>query len=97
MAIACAIVDSILEHYYYRRDAPWMYGADRSDDNPSINGLVTWAFALITYVSSCELCDVQLTGLPQFSKHHSHLVVYIDRVRPNYSSRVYLFRQTNMV
>lgn len=50
MAIACAIVDSILEHKLYPKGAPWLYGDDLSDDNPSINGLVTWAFALITFV-----------------------------------------------
>ena len=50
MAIACGVVDSVLEHRYYPEAAPWLYGADTSGDNPSINGLVTFAFALITYV-----------------------------------------------
>ncbi|KAF9469392.1 hypothetical protein BDZ94DRAFT_1244343 [Collybia nuda] len=49
MAIACAIVDSILEHRDYPRGAPWLYNDNLPDDNPSINGLVTWAFALITF------------------------------------------------
>jgi len=49
MATACAIVDSVLEHHYYPRQAPWLWGDDHSDDNPSINGLVTFAFALITF------------------------------------------------
>lgn len=48
MAIVCAIVDSVLEHRDYPRTAPWLYDDIRPDDNPSINGLVTWAFALIT-------------------------------------------------
>ena len=48
--IVCAIVDSVLEHRMYPRGAPWLFDDNRSDDNPSINGLVTWAFALITYV-----------------------------------------------
>jgi len=52
MAAACAIVDSVLEHYYYPRGAPWLYGANTSGDNPSINGLITFAFALLTYVAS---------------------------------------------
>lgn len=51
MAVACGIVDSVLEHRDYPRGAPWLFGDNRSDDNPSINGLVTFAFALITYVS----------------------------------------------
>ncbi|THH16144.1 hypothetical protein EW146_g4435 [Bondarzewia mesenterica] len=49
MAVALAIVDSSLERHYYPRGAPWLFDDNRSDDNPSINGLVTWAFALITF------------------------------------------------
>jgi phospholipid-translocating ATPase len=51
MAVACAIVDSELEKDYYPKGAPWLYSDNKKDDNPSINGLVTWAFALITSVS----------------------------------------------
>lgn len=50
MCTVCAIADSVLEQRYYPRNAPWLYGDNRSDDNPSINGLVTWAFALLTLV-----------------------------------------------
>jgi phospholipid-translocating ATPase len=57
MATVCAIVDSVLEHHYYPRQAPWLWGDNRSDDNPSINGLITWAFALITYVASIGRCS----------------------------------------
>ncbi|KAG6864192.1 hypothetical protein C0991_011668 [Blastosporella zonata] len=49
MATVCGIVDSVLEHQEYPRSAPWLYNDNLSDDNPSINGLVTWAFALITF------------------------------------------------
>jgi phospholipid-translocating ATPase len=49
MATACGIVDSVLESRYYPRGALWLYNDNLSDDNPSINGLVTWAFALITF------------------------------------------------
>jgi phospholipid-translocating ATPase len=49
MASVCGIVDSVLEHRYYPRGALWLYGDNLPDDNPSINGLVTWAFALITF------------------------------------------------
>jgi len=55
MAVVCAIVDSILEHHYYPRQAPWLWGDNRSDDNPSINGLITFGFALITYVALMAL------------------------------------------
>ncbi|KAF9469387.1 phospholipid-translocating ATPase [Collybia nuda] len=49
MAIACAIADSRLEIEYFPLGAPWLYGDDQSDDNPHINGLVTWAFSLLTF------------------------------------------------
>lgn len=51
MAAACGIADSVLEHRDYKRQAPWLYGDNTSGDNPSINGVVTFAFALITYVA----------------------------------------------
>ena len=50
MAVACAIADSTLEKRYYPLGAPWLFDDNQNDDNPSINGLITWAFALITYV-----------------------------------------------
>ncbi|TFK63348.1 phospholipid-translocating P-type ATPase [Pluteus cervinus] len=49
MAVACAIADSVLEKKFYPLGALWLYDDDQSDDNPSINGLVTWAYALITF------------------------------------------------
>ncbi|ESK96526.1 phospholipid-translocating atpase [Moniliophthora roreri MCA 2997] len=49
MAAICAIVDSTLEKEYYPLGAPWLFGADQSDDNPSINGIITFAFALLTF------------------------------------------------
>jgi hypothetical protein len=51
MAVACAVVDSELEKDYYPKGAPWLYSDNKKDNNPSINGLVTWAFALITSLS----------------------------------------------
>ncbi|PPQ86909.1 hypothetical protein CVT25_009795 [Psilocybe cyanescens] len=49
MATACGIVDSVLEHRDYPKGAPWLFGANRSGDNPSINGLITFFFAMITF------------------------------------------------
>ncbi|EDR03224.1 uncharacterized protein LACBIDRAFT_155569, partial [Laccaria bicolor S238N-H82] len=49
MAVVCGVVDSVLEHRYFPRGAPWLYGETLSDDNPSINGLITFVFALITF------------------------------------------------
>lgn len=48
MAVVCAIADSALEKKYFPLGAPWLFSDDHSDDNPKINGLITWAFALLT-------------------------------------------------
>ena len=52
MATACGVIDSVLEHRYYPESAPWLYGDNIPGNNPSINGLITFCFALITYVVS---------------------------------------------
>lgn len=49
MAIGCAIADSRIEHHFFDRDAYWEFAATQSDDNPNINGLVTFGNALITF------------------------------------------------
>lgn len=49
MAVVCGVADSLLEQFYYPLDAPWLYADDQSDNNPHINGLITFAFALITF------------------------------------------------
>ncbi|KAK0496761.1 phospholipid-translocating ATPase [Armillaria luteobubalina] len=49
LSTICAIVDSALEKHYYPMGAPWLFADDQSDDNPSINGLITWAYALLTF------------------------------------------------
>lgn len=50
MAVVCGIANSLQEQYYYDRNALWMWGANQGDDNPQINGLIAWAFAVIMYV-----------------------------------------------
>jgi hypothetical protein len=100
MAVACAIADAILEQRGYPEGAPWLYADDQTDDNPHINGLVTWAFALITSVLHWILTllytdRVQL--LIQVPKHCSYIPVHLGRIRANLSGRVYLFRQEYMV
>lgn len=45
----CAVGDSILEQRYYDDNAPWMAFATLSDDNPQINGVITFANAMITF------------------------------------------------
>ena len=54
MAVVCGVIDSALEHHYYPRQAPWLFDDNRSGDNPSVNGLVTFLFALITFVTCCH-------------------------------------------
>ncbi|KAF9818947.1 hypothetical protein IEO21_02361 [Rhodonia placenta] len=49
MAVACAIADAVLEQRYYPRGAPWLYLDNQGDDNTHVNGIITWAFALITF------------------------------------------------
>ncbi|KAI0766330.1 phospholipid-translocating P-type ATPase [Trametes elegans] len=49
MAVACGIADSLLEQHYFPLDAPWLYGDTQSDNNPKVNGVITWAYALITF------------------------------------------------
>ena len=49
MCIMCAIGDHILEKRYYPQNAYWLYGANTKGDNPNINGLISFANAMITF------------------------------------------------
>lgn len=49
MTVMCAVVDHFLEKAQYPQGAYWLYGDNQSGDNPSINGLITWANALIAF------------------------------------------------
>ncbi|RSH90127.1 hypothetical protein EHS25_001460 [Saitozyma podzolica] len=49
IAAVCAIVDHFNEVTWYQEQAYWELYADTSGDNPSVNGLVTFANALITF------------------------------------------------
>lgn len=49
MCIMCAVGDYILEARYYRENAPWEAYADLRDDSPHINGLISFANAMITF------------------------------------------------
>ena len=59
MAVVCGVIDSVLEHHYYPRQAPWLFNDNRKFDNPSINGLITLLFALITFVT-CRHAAVKM-------------------------------------
>ncbi|KAL0946504.1 hypothetical protein HGRIS_012720 [Hohenbuehelia grisea] len=76
MAVTCAIADSILEHRDYPRDAPWLYNDNRPDDNPSINGLVTWAFALITFQN---IVPISLYISIEFVRTLQAAFIYFDK------------------
>ena len=49
IAVVCAIADAQLEKYYHKRIAYWEYLSEQNDDNPSLNGLVSFANSLITF------------------------------------------------
>ncbi|KAH6902733.1 phospholipid-translocating ATPase [Coprinopsis sp. MPI-PUGE-AT-0042] len=46
LAVVCGVADAVLQQHYYPLGALWLYGSDLPDNNPRINGLITWAFAL---------------------------------------------------
>ncbi|KAF8350409.1 phospholipid-translocating ATPase [Amanita rubescens] len=76
MAAACAIADSVLEHQDYPRQAPWLYGDNTSGDNPSINGLVTFAFALITFQN---IVPISLYISIEFVRTCQAAFIYFDK------------------
>lgn len=49
MCIMCAVVDWALQKHYLGRGAYWLFDANRPGDNPSVNGIVTFANALIAF------------------------------------------------
>lgn len=49
IAVICAAADSAMEKYYFKRNAYWEYLSVFNDDNPSLNGLVSFANSLITF------------------------------------------------
>ncbi|KAF7337884.1 Phospholipid-transporting ATPase [Mycena venus] len=75
MAIACGISDSVIEKKDYPEGAPWLYDDNRSDDNPSINGLVTWAYALITFQN---IVPISLYISIEFVRTCQALFIYFD-------------------
>ena len=75
MSVALGIADAILEQRYFPLDAPWLFGDTRSDDNPHINGLVTWAFALITFQN---IVPISLYISIEFVRTIQALWIYFD-------------------
>ncbi|KAI0086431.1 phospholipid-translocating ATPase [Irpex rosettiformis] len=75
MSVACGIADAILEQRYFPLGAPWLFDATHSDDNPHINGLVTWAFALITFQN---IVPISLYISIEFVRSIQALWIYFD-------------------
>ncbi|KAK4698681.1 phospholipid-translocating ATPase, partial [Phenoliferia sp. Uapishka_3] len=49
MCLMCALVDHFLEVQYYPEGAYWLFNDNRGGDNPQVNGVVTFANAMITF------------------------------------------------
>lgn len=49
MAVACAIAEAVIDKNFFKEGAPWTYNENTPSQTPSINGLATWANALITF------------------------------------------------
>ncbi|KAF5358414.1 hypothetical protein D9756_001292 [Leucocoprinus leucothites] len=75
MAVVCAIADSLLEVHFYPLGAPWLYGDNTSGDNPRINGLVTWAFSLLTFQ---DIVPISLYISIEFVKTCQAAWIYFD-------------------
>jgi phospholipid-translocating ATPase len=48
LAAACGVAESTLEKRLSPLGAPWFYNDIYSDDNPRINGLITFIYAILT-------------------------------------------------
>ncbi|KAJ3822147.1 phospholipid-translocating ATPase [Lentinula raphanica] len=76
MAVVCAIADSELEKDYVDRNAPWLYSDDHPDDNPTANGGITWAFALLTFQ---DLVPISLYLSIEVVRTIQAIFIYFDR------------------
>jgi len=76
MAVVCAVADSSLEKYYSPLGAPWLYGNNQSDDNPRINGLITFVFALIIFQN---IVPISLYISIEFVRTAQAAFIYFDK------------------
>jgi phospholipid-translocating ATPase len=100
LAVVCGVADAVLQHKYYPLGALWLYGADLPDNNPKINGLITWAFALLTYVLSLRLRSTSLTKRRFQDIVPISLYISIEVVRTLQAAFIYFdydmwYRKTN--
>lgn len=76
MCVVCAIADSSLEKYYYPLGAPWLFADNQSDDNPSVNGVITFVFALITFQN---IVPISLYISIEFVRTAQAIFIYFDK------------------
>ncbi|KAJ3519470.1 hypothetical protein NM688_g9296 [Phlebia brevispora] len=76
MCVALGIADAILEQRYFPLDAPWLFGDTHPSDNPHINGLITWAFALITFQN---IVPISLYISIEFVRTIQAMWIYFDQ------------------
>ncbi|KDR73714.1 hypothetical protein GALMADRAFT_71945 [Galerina marginata CBS 339.88] len=75
IAIVCAIADSRLQTHFFPLGAPWLFKDDQSDDNPRINGLITWVFALLTFQ---DIVPISLYLSIEFVRTCQAAFIYFD-------------------
>jgi hypothetical protein len=73
--VVCAIVDHFNEVTWYRQGAYWLLYADKSDDNPNINGLFTFFNSLITFQN---IVPISLYISIEFVRTVQALFIYWD-------------------
>ncbi|KAF8514068.1 phospholipid-translocating ATPase [Gautieria morchelliformis] len=75
MAVVCAIADALIEQQKYPQNAYWLYDDNRSGDNPHINGIVTFANALITFQN---IIPISLYLSMEFVRTAQAAFIYFD-------------------
>lgn len=76
MAIVCGVTESSLEKYYSPLGAPWLFGDNQSDNNPSVNGITTLVFALITFQN---IVPISLYISIEFVRTAQAAFIYFDK------------------
>ncbi|EGO21270.1 hypothetical protein SERLADRAFT_351381 [Serpula lacrymans var. lacrymans S7.9] len=76
MGVVCGIADSEIEQVQYPEGALWLYDDNQSDNNPRVNGAITFAFALITFQ---DIVPISLYISIEVVKTCQSLFIYFDR------------------
>ncbi|KAF9532854.1 hypothetical protein CPB83DRAFT_846485 [Crepidotus variabilis] len=75
MSLVCGAVNSVLEQHNYPLGALWLYGDNQSDNNPHVNGAITWAYALLTFQ---DIVPISLYISIEFVKTCQAAFIYFD-------------------